>query len=72
MKWFQVRPGYDPVKNKMVNMMVHRLLLIQRQTADWLNAKTKGISGRILLAALVIFCSLGSLLCLALILGKIK
>jgi hypothetical protein len=72
MRLFQSRPGYGQVKNKTVHMLRDRLRLIEKQTAHWLNARTKNISARILLAALVIFCCLGTLVCLALILGKVK
>jgi hypothetical protein len=61
--------GWD--KNKTGGILVKRVLMLERRTADWLNDKTKALSGKAMLCLLIVFCTLGTAVCLALILGKI-
>lgn len=45
-------------QEQVAGKIAGRILLMQRRTADYLNAKASGLSGQTLVAILVVFCLL--------------
>lgn len=65
-------PMADRVDNNLGSVIRSRLLRLERRLADYLNSKCSELSGRILLFGLIAFCVVVTLICLGLVLGRIK
>lgn len=59
-----------PRNNLQITLSL-RLIKIQRQASNWLNARCSGLSPKALMAILIVFCSLCSSILIMLIMGKL-